>query len=357
MALRPGHEESHRHLDGAGQEAIKHMAFDPRFEVSLFADESQFPQLVNPDTGRVHTCFNQAVAATGRLSSSDPNLQNIPIRTELGREIRRAFIADPGNVLISADYSQIELRVLAHLAGEEALIEAFQRGEDIHDRTAAKVFGQDSGLDRHELRRLIEERLRDSHPPTDPQTAVPAGFSAEVDAAVRQYFPASPAAAAVLVPLVDHEDGLTVLLTQRASHLTHHGGQISFPGGRMEPGDEGPLAAALRETQEEIGLDPRKVTLAGYLHDHLVITGFRVTPVVGFVSGDFHLELDRTEVDEAFEVPLSFLLDPANQQRHFRMLGTTRRDFWAIPYRERYIWGATAAMLLILDRTLRDTGP
>jgi DNA polymerase-1 len=111
------------------------------------------PQLVHPRTGRVHTCFNQAVAATGRLSSSDPNLQNIPIRTELGRQIRRAFVAAPGNVLISADYSQIELRVLAHLADEDALIEAFRLGEDIHDRTALKVFGPDSGLDPHELRR------------------------------------------------------------------------------------------------------------------------------------------------------------------------------------------------------------
>ena len=111
------------------------------------------PQLVNPDTGRVHTCFNQAVAATGRLSSSDPNLQNIPIRTELGREIRRAFIADPGHVLISADYSQIELRVLAHLSGDDALVDAFRRGEDIHDRTALKVFGPTSGLGEHELRR------------------------------------------------------------------------------------------------------------------------------------------------------------------------------------------------------------
>src|SRR5688572_4936750 len=111
------------------------------------------PQLVHPKTGRVHTCFNQAVAATGRLSSSEPNLQNIPIRTELGRQIRRAFVAAPGNVLISADYSQIELRVLAHLAGEDALTEAFRSGEDIHDRTALKVFGPDSGLDPHELRR------------------------------------------------------------------------------------------------------------------------------------------------------------------------------------------------------------
>jgi DNA polymerase-1 len=111
------------------------------------------PELVNPETGRVHTCFNQAVAATGRLSSSDPNLQNIPIRTELGREIRRAFVADRGNVLISADYSQIELRVLAHLSGDEALIGAFTRGEDIHDQTALKVFGPTSGLGKHELRR------------------------------------------------------------------------------------------------------------------------------------------------------------------------------------------------------------
>jgi DNA polymerase-1 len=111
------------------------------------------PQLVHPETGRVHSCFNQAVAATGRLSSSDPNLQNIPIRTPLGREIRSAFIAEPGHVLISADYSQIELRVLAHLSGDEALIDAFRRGEDIHDRTAGKVFGEASGLGEHELRR------------------------------------------------------------------------------------------------------------------------------------------------------------------------------------------------------------
>jgi DNA polymerase I len=111
------------------------------------------PQLMDPETGRVHTCFNQAVASTGRLSSSDPNLQNIPIRTELGREIRRAFVADAGNVLISADYSQIELRVLAHLSGDEALIGAFTRDEDIHDQTALKVFGPNSGLSKHELRR------------------------------------------------------------------------------------------------------------------------------------------------------------------------------------------------------------
>jgi DNA polymerase-1 len=111
------------------------------------------PLLVHPDTGRVHTQFNQAVAATGRLSSSDPNLQNIPIRTALGREIRQAFIADPGWRLVSADYSQIELRVLAHLSGDETLTAAFVRGDDIHDRTARQVFGGAHGLDAHELRR------------------------------------------------------------------------------------------------------------------------------------------------------------------------------------------------------------
>ncbi|MFN2447234.1 MAG: DNA polymerase I [Vicinamibacterales bacterium] len=111
------------------------------------------PQLINPETGRVHSSINQAVAATGRLSSSDPNLQNIPIRTEVGREIRRAFVAEPGHLLISADYSQIELRVLAHLSGDETLIAAFARGDDIHDQTALKVFGAGSGLSPHELRR------------------------------------------------------------------------------------------------------------------------------------------------------------------------------------------------------------
>jgi DNA polymerase-1 len=111
------------------------------------------PLLVKPITGRVHTTFNQTVAATGRLSSSDPNLQNIPVRTELGRRIRSAFVAEPGWVLLSADYSQIELRVLAHLSGDPALVEAFRADEDIHQRTALQVFGPDSGLPESEQRR------------------------------------------------------------------------------------------------------------------------------------------------------------------------------------------------------------
>jgi DNA polymerase-1 len=111
------------------------------------------PALVDPETGRIHTSFNQTVAATGRLSSSEPNLQNIPIRTELGRRIRSAFVAEPGWLLLSADYSQIELRVLAHMSGDPNLIEAFRKEEDIHARTARQVFGEDSGLSEAEQRR------------------------------------------------------------------------------------------------------------------------------------------------------------------------------------------------------------
>jgi 8-oxo-dGTP pyrophosphatase MutT (NUDIX family) len=206
---------------------------------------------------------------------------------------------------------------------------------------------------RHELRRLIEERLKDSRPPTDPLLAAPAGFSTEVDAAVRQYFPASPAAAAVLVPLVDHEDGLTVLLTQRATHLKNHAGQISFPGGRIEASDQGPLAAALRETEEEIGLSRQHVTFAGYLEPQLVLSGFWVTPVVGFVQPGFALTLDRSEVDVTFEVPLLHILDSANHQARERMLGTTKVRVYDIPYGEHHIWGATAGMLMSLYRLLK----
>jgi 8-oxo-dGTP pyrophosphatase MutT (NUDIX family) len=207
---------------------------------------------------------------------------------------------------------------------------------------------------RHELRRLIEERLKDSRPPTDSSSAVPAGFSAEVDAAVRQYFPASPAAAAVLVPIVDREDGLTVLLTQRATHLKNHAGQISFPGGRIEGADEGPLAAALRETEEEIGLSRQHVTFTGYLEPHLVLTGFWVTPVVGFVQPGFALALDRSEVDSTFEVPLLHILDVANHKARERMLGATKVRVYDIPYGEHHIWGATAGMLLSLYKLLNS---
>jgi 8-oxo-dGTP pyrophosphatase MutT (NUDIX family) len=160
--------------------------------------------------------------------------------------------------------------------------------------------------------------------------------------------------AAVLVPLVNREHGLTLLLTQRSADLPDHPGQISFPGGRVEPEDPTLAHAALREAAEEVGLDHLRVDILGQLAPYETVTGYRVTPVVGWVEPPITLTPDPVEVAEAFEVPLAFLLDPANQQRHYRMLGETRRDFWAIPYGDRYIWGATAAMLLIFDRTLRD---
>jgi 8-oxo-dGTP pyrophosphatase MutT (NUDIX family) len=163
--------------------------------------------------------------------------------------------------------------------------------------------------------------------------------------------PATPAA--VLVPLVNRPDGLQVLFTQRSADLPDHPGQISFPGGRVEPGDASASAAALRESAEEIGLPPAQVSVLGTLSDYETVTGYRVTPVVGWVEPPFAITPDPIEVADVFEVPLAFLMDPANQQRQFRMLGALRRDFWAIPYGHRYIWGATAAMLLILDRTLR----
>ena len=166
----------------------------------------------------------------------------------------------------------------------------------------------------------------------------------------------TPTAAAVLVPLVNRPQGLQVLLTQRSADLPDHPGQISFPGGRVEPDDASLAAAALREATEEVGLSAPQVTVLGHLSEYETVTGFRVTPVVGWVEPPLALTPDPVEVAAVFEVPLAFLLDPQNQQRHYRMLGTTRRDFWAIPYRERFIWGATAAMLLILDRTLRDAG-
>ncbi|WP_330999994.1 CoA pyrophosphatase [Pseudothauera nasutitermitis] len=156
--------------------------------------------------------------------------------------------------------------------------------------------------------------------------------------------------AAVLVPVVDRPEGLSVLLTKRTDHLHHHPGQISFPGGRVERADTSAVMTALRETQEEIGLGAERIELLGELAEYATGTGFSVTPVVGLVHPPFTLQLDAFEVAEAFEVPLTFLLDPANRQRHRMEYQGRMREYYAIPYRDHFIWGATAGILVQLGR-------
>lgn len=207
--------------------------------------------------------------------------------------------------------------------------------------------------DRIALKRLIEERLKESRAVPDPTTAVPAGFAPKDIEAIRAYFPASPIPAAVLVPLVDRDSGLTVLLTQRSSTLKNHAGQISFPGGRIESSDLNPLEAALRETHEEIGVDREFITFAGYLEPQLVLSGYWVTPVVAFLRPGFELKLDRREVEFALEVPLSHILDPVNHRARTRELGAVTVQVYDIPYQDHNIWGATAGMLMSLCRLLQ----
>lgn len=163
-----------------------------------------------------------------------------------------------------------------------------------------------------------------------------------------------PQRAAVLVPIVEREAGPTILLTRRTDHLPTHAGQISFPGGREEPQDKGAIATALRETEEEVGLSRRHVTVAGRLDSYLTVTGYRIVPIVGIVSPPFSLTLQEEEVAEAFEVPLSFIIDPNNHQLHSRKFRGTVRDYYALPYKNFYIWGATAHMLVNLSDVLRD---
>ncbi len=159
--------------------------------------------------------------------------------------------------------------------------------------------------------------------------------------------------AAVLVPLVERREGLTVLLTQRTDHLIHHGGQISFPGGRVEEHDTGPVETALRETEEEIGLERHYVEVIGFLDLYQTVTGFLITPVVSFVAPGFQLKPDPFEVAEVFEVPLSFILDPRNHELRSRVYKGLERRFYVLPYENRYIWGATAAMLVSFARRLK----
>lgn len=158
--------------------------------------------------------------------------------------------------------------------------------------------------------------------------------------------------AAVLFPIVAHDSGYTVLLTQRTAHLKDHAGQISFPGGRVEVSDLSPVDTALRETEEEIGLSRERAEVLGFLPEYRTSTGFCVTPVVALIHPPFDLHPDPFEVAEIFEVPLGFLLDPANHQRHSLHYRGALRSFFAMPYGDYFIWGATAGMIRSLSQRL-----
>ncbi len=154
--------------------------------------------------------------------------------------------------------------------------------------------------------------------------------------------------AAVLVPLIPRDGELNVLLTQRTAHLNDHPSQISFPGGRVEGGDENRIETALREAREEIGLARNRVDILGALPDYDMPSGFRISPVIGWIEPPFAMKLDPFEVESAFEVPLSFVFDPANHLRRSYDFNGRHRDYLAMPFEGRYIWGATAGMLYSL---------
>jgi 8-oxo-dGTP pyrophosphatase MutT (NUDIX family) len=162
-----------------------------------------------------------------------------------------------------------------------------------------------------------------------------------------------PTGAAVLIPIVLHEDGATLLFTQRTAHLNDHAGQISFPGGRVEDSDVSPVDTALRETEEEVGLARKHVEIIGTLPEYQTATGFRVQPVVGLVQPPFETTADPFEVAEIFEVPLSFLMNGMHHQRRTAEFPTGPRSFYVMPYERFFIWGATAGMLRNLFHFLR----
>jgi 8-oxo-dGTP pyrophosphatase MutT (NUDIX family) len=195
-----------------------------------------------------------------------------------------------------------------------------------------------------DLRRRALERLP-AEPPlrTLPSGVIPGGDHALNQRGLSREAVTSARAAAVLVPIVAHEDGATVLLTQRNSTLRKHSGQVAFPGGKIDEPGETEIEAALRETEEEIGLARAHVEPVGFLDPYFTGTGFRIVPVVGIVTPPFDLTINPDEVDAAFEVPLDFLMAPENHQRIERE--TDGRRFYAMPYGERYIWGATAGMI------------
>ena len=221
------------------------------------------------------------------------------------------------------------------------------------DPQALPVASVDAHLPAVRLEELAADALRRrfvSPPIWSPEIAVE-----------RQFLERRSTQASVLVPLVPRESGLSVLLTQRTDHLTDHPGQVSFPGGRAEPDDADAVATALREAEEEIGLARSHVDVIGQLPTYTTGTGFIVTPVVGLVEPDFDLRIDPFEVAEVFEVPLPFLMNPANHRWHVVEVGGARREFLSMPWtgidasgeaRRYFVWGATAAMLRNLYRFL-----
>lgn len=208
--------------------------------------------------------------------------------------------------------------------------------------------------DRSDLRRQIEARLKGTQPVTDLRMALPGGIAPEIGSQFQRFYPASPVPAAVLIPIIDRDEGLSILLTQRSAQLKNHAGQISFPGGRIDASDDGPVAAALRETEEEIGLSREFVQVTGYLDPHVVMTGYWITPVVGMVRPGFSLKLNSHEVDSVLEVPLRYLLDEANHSSLERQIGDTAVQVYDIPFGSHHIWGATAGMLMALYRLLLE---
>lgn len=158
--------------------------------------------------------------------------------------------------------------------------------------------------------------------------------------------------AAVLVPVVDYGDRSQMILTQRTANMRTHSGQVAFPGGAVDPGDHSIEAAAMREAQEEIGLDPTFVEPIGRLPQYLTTTGFRITPVLAIVSRDYTMTINPQEVEDAFEVPFAFLMDPANHKRESRVWQGKERHFYTMPYGKRYIWGVTAGILRTLYERL-----
>jgi 8-oxo-dGTP pyrophosphatase MutT (NUDIX family) len=205
------------------------------------------------------------------------------------------------------------------------------------------------------MRALVRRRLHGTQPGGDPLLPWISGLTEHQSARLKKLLPSRLSRAAVLVPLVDRPEGMTVLLTRRASHMNKHAGQISFPGGRIESQDAGPLEAALRETREEVGIGSEYVSPVGYLHDHLVVTGYLVTPAVAIVQPGFALQLDPTEVADVFEVPLRFILDPANHVRRERRFAGLTFGVYDIPFQAHNIWGATAGMLMSLYKVLSES--